>query len=76
MKPSSLEKEIIERIRMLLYELQRKVLEYTEALTNKRPHGIPGKRLLKYAGSISPEDLEEMKHAIEDHCERVDVHEW
>jgi hypothetical protein len=76
MKPSSLEKEIIERVRMLSYELQRKVLDYTEALTKKLPRGIPGKRLLKFAGSISPEDLQEMKHAIADHCEQVDMHEW
>ena len=38
--------------------------------------GTPGKQLLRFAGSIPPEDLKLMQEAIEQDCERVDINEW
>ncbi|WP_235006870.1 hypothetical protein [Calothrix rhizosoleniae] len=38
--------------------------------------GTPGQQLLRFAGSISPEDLQLMQSAIEHNCEQVDVDEW
>jgi hypothetical protein len=40
------------------------------------PKGIPGVQLLRFAGSIPPEDVTEMKEAIEQGCERADDCEW
>jgi hypothetical protein len=76
MDPISLKKEILGRIDTLSYELQRKLLEYIDFLTQKVPKGIPGKQLLKFAGSISQGDLKAMEQAIEDGCERIDAREW
>jgi hypothetical protein len=36
------------------------------------PKGIPGRDLLRFAGTLSPEDAEEMRQAIEEGCEQID----
>ena len=36
----------------------------------------PGEKLLNLVGTISPEDLEIMKQAIEEGCEQVNESEW
>jgi len=36
------------------------------------PKGTPGRDLLKYAGTISQADAQEMLKAIEEECERID----
>ncbi|WP_256678104.1 MULTISPECIES: hypothetical protein [Fischerella] len=38
--------------------------------------GTPGEQLLRFAGSIPPDDLQEIREAIEQDCERVDINEW
>ena len=76
MDPQALKKEILGRIDTLSYELQRKLLEYIDVLTQRVPKGVPGKRLLKFAGSISKGELQAMEQAIEDGCERIDAPEW
>ncbi len=38
--------------------------------------GTPGKDLLRFAGTIPAEDVDEMMRAIEEMCERVDPDEW
>ena len=39
-------------------------------------HGTPGKDAVKLAGLIPPEDLEEIRKAIEEDCETIDENEW
>jgi hypothetical protein len=57
-------------------ELQRKVLEFTQALALSLPKGVPGKQLLRFAGVIEADDTRVMSQAIEEGCERVDENEW
>ena len=38
--------------------------------------GAPGKLLLEFADTISPDDLSLMRQAIESGCEQVDGSEW
>ena len=38
--------------------------------------GTSGKELLKFVGTISKEDLEIMKQAIEEGCEQINESEW
>jgi hypothetical protein len=50
-----------------------------EKRQNKRFSYLPGtarQQLLRLAGSIPPDDLELMREAIEQDCERVDLNEW
>ena len=72
----TVKKEIINQIGRLNYEHQRRVLDFARALAVTGPKGIPGKQLLSFAGTIPTDDLNAMKQAIEDGCEKVDLNEW
>ena len=67
---------VIEQLEVLPYELQWRVLEFTHALAASVPHGVPGQQLLRFAGVIPLDDLQLMRLAIEQGCERVDTNEW
>ena len=67
---------VIEQLEVLPYELQWRVLEFTRALAASVPHGVTGQKLLRFAGVISLDDLQLMRLAIEQGCERVDTNEW
>jgi hypothetical protein len=68
--------EVIEQLRVMPRHLQWQVLEFVRMLVKAEVHGIPGQQLLRFAGSIPPEDLQLMREAIEQDCERVDVDDW
>jgi hypothetical protein len=57
-------------------DLQYRVLEFAQTLVGSQIHGIPGKQLLNFAGTISPTDIQLMREAIEQGCEQVDIDEW
>jgi len=56
--------------------LQRQVLEFVRSLVKAEVRGTPGQQLLRFAGSIPLEDLQLMREAIKQDCERVDIDEW
>ena len=68
--------KVVEQLKDLPYELQWRVFEFTRALAASAPHGIPGQQLIRFAGMISPDDLQLMRQAIEQGCEQVDANEW
>lgn len=52
---------------------QRKLIEFIESMISaKRNKGD----LLKFAGSIEPEELKKMELAINEGCEKIDRNEW
>lgn len=55
---------------------QRKVLAYARQLEKAKSPGRSASSLLALAGSISKEDAELMRQAIEAGCEAVDAHGW
>jgi hypothetical protein len=59
-----LERELHERLLMLRPDQRLQVLEYARALS-EGPRGVPGESLLRFAGTISPEQAEELARAIE-----------
>ena len=71
------EKSIIECIGALTEEQQQDVLRLVQTLMNGKPRGVSGEELIRRAAHIKipPEDLEEMKRAIEEGCEQIDD-EW
>ena len=71
-----LNSEIIKQLDVLPYEQQRRVFDFTSALALSTPKGVPGQRLLRFAGAIDAEDLQTMTQAIEADCERMDLNEW
>jgi len=68
--------EVIEHISGLPRNLQEQVLDYIKKIKTNHETGISGKKLLRFAGSISDEDLKIMSEAIEKDCGRVDLNEW
>ena len=76
MPKSSVEKDILDEIQKLGEEQQRNVLEFIRVLAKERPRGIPGKDLLRFAGTIDKDDLQKIAQAIDTGCERVDSNDW
>ncbi len=64
--------KVIEQLTTLPCELQWRVLEFTRALAASVPSGIPGQQLLRFAGTISQEDIRLVQQVIDQDCERVD----
>ena len=68
--------EIVKKIKSLPDNLQRQVLIFVDALQVSSTRGMPGKSLLKFSGTIPPDDLNAMTQAINAGCEQVDSSEW
>ena len=73
---STITQQIIRQLDQLPFELQRRVLDFAQALVLSLPKGVPGKQLLRFAGAIGPDDIQAMSQAIEAGCEKVDTDEW
>jgi hypothetical protein len=71
-----LKSEISEKLDMLLAEDQRRVLDFARALAERKTHGVRGRDLLPFTKGFSKVDLEVMRRAVEEDCERVDLSEW
>lgn len=72
----TVESELREQLLKLPLEQKQKVLEFTRSLVSTQVHGVPGDSLLRFAGNICEEDLNAMKEAIEESCEKIDPNEW
>jgi hypothetical protein len=74
---NNLTEKLVKQIETLPGDLQLRVMEYVQSLSSKsyRRRGVPGSNLLKFSGVIPKKDLNTMKKAIEEGCERVDG-EW
>lgn len=68
--------EVVKQLKVMPQPLQRQVLEFVRSLAKAEVRGTPGQQLLRFAGSISSDDLQLMREAIEQDCERVDIDEW
>ncbi|AUT02751.1 hypothetical protein CLI64_21420 [Nostoc sp. CENA543] len=56
--------EVIKRLEIMPQHLQQRVLEFTQALVKAEIRGTPGQQLLRFAGSIPPDDIQLMREAI------------
>ena len=70
MVSSTLERELREHLEQLPEGKQREVVEYARALAKPKSRGISGEEILAITGTIEPDDIERMKQAIEEGCER------
>jgi hypothetical protein len=68
--------KVVDQLKTLPYEMQWRVYEFTRALVASVPRGVPGSQLVRFAGAIPLDDLQLMRQAIEEGCERVDANEW
>jgi len=65
----SIKQEIAKQLDRLPLELQRRVLDFIQALILSLPEGVSGKQLIRFAGILEAEDARAMAQAIEDGCE-------
>ena len=67
--------EVVQQMENLPSNLQQQVLEFTKRLRVSVQRGVPGKKLLRFAGVIPLDDLQLMSQAIENGCEQVALNE-
>lgn len=72
----NLKTELLEQIEKLTLSQQNQVLDFVMELSGDLPDGTPLKELLKFAGAIPSEDLEQIKQAIAEGCDQVYESEW
>lgn len=75
----SIQDKIIEKLQFLPEASLNQVLNFVQSLaqgTTTEPMGVPGKQLLRFAGTIKSDDLQLMAQAIEIDCGKVDIDEW
>jgi len=75
MVDSTIHGELIKELERLPEAAQRRVLDFARSLTEAKPKGVLGKELLKYWGTMSDEDAEEIRKAAEQ-CRKIDHDEW
>ena len=63
--------EIIEKLEQLSEQQQKQILEYVKAMLQGAPQGTPGRELLRFAGAIPMEEIEQIRQAIDQDCERI-----
>jgi hypothetical protein len=73
---TALDQEIHDRVSELEPDQKRQVLDYARALSEAPRRGVPGKALLRFAGTIPEDDIAIMEQVIEEECERIDPREW
>ncbi|MFQ5409693.1 MAG: hypothetical protein ACE5FI_14890 [Anaerolineales bacterium] len=76
MTNTAISRQLGEQIAQLPLGLQRKVLDFAQALVVSSPKGIPGKQLLRFAGTMDHDDIRAIEQAIEAECEKVEENEW
>ena len=76
MAVSTVKEEICAEVDLLSPTDQHRVLDLAKSLARNRPVGVPGRSLLRFAGTIAPADLDAMRRAIEEDCERIDENGW
>jgi hypothetical protein len=67
----AIKEKLLEQVNTLPENMQRRVLDFAQALAMSTPKGVPGKQLLKFAGGISAEDARQMMKAVEEGCEKA-----
>lgn len=68
--------QILEDLDQLSPEMQRRAAELVHDLVSSLPKGTSGRDLLRFVGIMDDESAREMREAIEEGCERVDLDGW
>jgi hypothetical protein len=74
-----IQSEVLSYLGQLPVDAQARVASFARDLVQPnapKKVGVPGKDLLKFAGTIPHEDCVEMLKAIEEDCEQIDHNEW
>ena len=76
MVEATIKEQILSDLERLSPDLQARAAQLVHGLVSAAPRGVPGRDLLRFAGTIDAESIREMEEAIEDGCERIDSEAW
>jgi hypothetical protein len=72
----AMKSEILQHLNRLPSSMQCQVLQFARSLELTACSGVTGSTFATFAGSIPQADLIVMSQAVEQGCEKVDLHEW
>jgi hypothetical protein len=67
---------VVEQMESLPTDLQRLVLDFVRTLQTSTRQGVPGRQLLRFAGTIPVDEVTRINRAIQVGGEQVEVNEW
>ncbi|MGB3536427.1 MAG: hypothetical protein WBA13_23275 [Microcoleaceae cyanobacterium] len=73
---ASIVEQVVEQLKVMPQSLQWQVLKFARTLVNSKVEGVSGQQLLRFAGTISSDDLQLMREAVEQDCQQIDFNEW
>lgn len=77
MTEANIQEELMKELGQLPLDRQRQVLDFARTLARERPPASgPVRHFLDLAGTLDPEDADEMLRAVEEDCERIDPDGW
>lgn len=72
----NLKRSVLEQLDALDAEDKLRMLDFSRELARRERAREQGGALLAFAGTISRDDLAQMRQTIEEECEKVDEDEW
>jgi len=72
----AVKEKVLRDLDKLSPDLQERAAEFVHSLVSTTPPGTPGSELRKFFGVLDAESSREMREAIEEGCEQVDLDEW
>jgi hypothetical protein len=67
-----LRNELFEQVGQLSPAKQWQVVRFAQSLVESPPKGVPGDRLLRFAGTMTLEEAQQFLKSIEEDCERIE----
>lgn len=71
-----IKKKLIEDLKNLPFDSQKKVQEFAHALLITQHRGKSGKEMIKFSGILTNDEAGELRRIVESGCEMVDINEW
>lgn len=72
----TIKEQILKDLDRLSPELQIRALRLVHELVDPHPRGASVEDMMALGGLFDEESAREIKEAIEEHCERIDLDEW
>jgi hypothetical protein len=72
----TVKEKILKELDRLSPELQIRALRLVHELVDPHPRGASVKDMMALGGLFDEESAREIREAIEEHCERIDLDEW
>ena len=74
----AVKEKILKDLDRLPLELQRRAMDFVHGLaaSTQLPPGATAEELMSLAGTLDPDSAREMREAIEEGCEQIDLDAW